>query len=160
MKKIFFLSILILLWSPIITAGFASAEESITLSKGQTLYVPAYSHIYAGDRELPMLLTVTLSIRNIDVNHPITLIYADYHGTKGELIKKYVEKSILIKPLESIRYVIPQKDKSGGSGANFMVQWESDKAVNPPIIESVMIGTEGQQGISFTSRGEVITTSN
>ena len=28
--------------------------------------------------------------------------------------------------------------------------------VNPPIVETVMIGTQSQQGISFTSRGQVI----
>jgi len=138
----------------------AYANDLIPLSTGQVLYVPAYSHIYSGDREFPILLTVTLSIRNVDSNHPITVSYADYYGTNGELIKRYAEKSVTLKPLESIRYIIPQKDRSGGSGANFMVEWKSEKSVNQPIIESVMIGTEGQQGISFTSRGQVITTSN
>lgn len=150
--------------SSIISIGYGInvvyAGESVALSQGQTLYVPAYSHIYAGDRELPMLLTVTLSIRNVDINHSITVNYADYYGTKGELIRRYAEKPVILKPLESIRYVVPQKDKSGGSGANFMVEWKSEKPVNPPIIESVMIGAEGQQGISFTSRGQVITTVN
>jgi len=141
-------------------ADAASADDLIPLSTGQTLYVPAYSHIYYGDREVPILLTITLSIRNVDTNHSITVNYADYYGTKGDLIKRYAEQPVILKPLESIRYVIPQKDRSGGSGANFMVEWKSEKAVNAPIIESVMIGTEGQQGISFTSRGQVITTSN
>ncbi|MBF0229796.1 MAG: DUF3124 domain-containing protein [Desulfamplus sp.] len=153
----YFAFILLVLFSFI---SIIDAGESVVLSQGQTLYVPAYSHIYAGNRELPMLLTVTLSIRNVDINHSITVNYADYYGTKGELLKRYAEQTVLLKPLESIRYVVPQKDKSGGSGANFMVGWKSEKPVNPPIIESVMIGAEGQQGISFTSRGQVITTSN
>jgi hypothetical protein len=40
-----------------------------------------------------------------------------------------------------------------------MVEWKSEKDdefVNPPIVESIMIGTQIQQGISFTSRGKVI----
>ena len=45
---------------------------------------------------------------------------------------------------------------SGGSGANFIVKWESKNLSNPPIIESVMIGTQSQLGISFTSRGQAI----
>ncbi|MBF0210550.1 MAG: DUF3124 domain-containing protein [Desulfamplus sp.] len=147
-----------LFYTVILSVSFA--DESVVLSTGQTIYVPAYSHIYAGDRELPMLLTVTLSIRNVDINHSIKVNYADYYGTKGERLKRYADRALQLKPLESIRYVIPQKDKSGGSGANFMVEWSSEKPVNPPIIESVMIGTEGQQGISFTSRGQVITTTN
>ena len=53
------------------------AGEINGLSVGQTIYVPAYSHIYSGNRERPFLLTVTLSIRNIDPTHKITIILAD-----------------------------------------------------------------------------------
>jgi len=130
----------------------ASAE----LSKGQTVYVPTYSHIYIGNRETPYYLTATLSIRNTDPANPITVFVIDYYNSKGALLKHYLEKPVELKPIESIRYVVKQKDKAGGSGANFYVTWESDTAVNTPIIESIMIGTENQQGISFTSRGQVI----
>lgn len=126
------------------------------LSKQQTIYVPAYSHIYSGDKESHFLLTVTLSIRNIDPNHQIKLTTADYYETQGKLLKKFIENPIILKPLESLRYVIPERDKSGGSGANFIVEWESDNMVNPPIVETIMIGTQNQQGVSFTSRGQEI----
>ena len=139
---------------------YATATEAPDLSPGQTCYVPAYSHIYGGNRELPILLTVTLSIRNTDPRNAITLTTVGYYGTKGELIRQYLEHPLILKPFESTRYIVPQKDKAGGSGANFIVKWQSDKSVNPPIIESVMIGAEGQQGISFTSRGQAITTDN
>jgi len=36
------------------------------------------------------------------------------------------------------------------------VQWDAATPVNPPIVESVMISTASQQGISFTSRAQVI----
>jgi hypothetical protein len=75
------------------------------------------------------------------------------------VLKKYIDNPSILNPLESLRYVIPQHDESGGSGANFMVKWQSDKFVNPPIIESIMIGTQSQQGISFTSRGQEVLTS-
>lgn len=133
-----------------------NAEEIIGLSRGQTIYVPAYSHIYTGDRERPFLLTVTLSIRNIDSKHLIKITTIDYYQSQGNLLKKFLDKPVTLKPLESIRYVIPERDKAGGSGANFIVEWQSDKEVNPPIVESVMIGTQFQQGVSFTSRGRVI----
>lgn len=161
MKRVYYY-LLILFISAILTIPLppAQAEEAISLSKGQTIYVPVYSHIYAGNREMPMLLTVTLSIRNTDQKRPIKIISADYYGTKGELIKKYIDKDAVLGPLESTRYVIPQRDKTGGSGANFLVKWKSEEPVNLPIVESIMIGTEGQQGISFTSRGQVITNSD
>jgi len=134
------------------------ADEKIGLSDGQTIYVPAYSHIYSGNREQPFLLTVTLSIRNIDPKHQIKITIVDYYETQGKLLKKYVEKPVILNPLESLRYIIPERDKAGGSGANFIVEWKSDKFVNPPIVESIMIGTQNQQGISFTSRGQTIIT--
>lgn len=137
-----------------------SADEGSGLSIGQAIYVPAYSHIYSGDREKQFLLTVTLSIRNIDPKHQIIITAVDYYESRGKLLKKYLDKPITLYPLESLRYIVPQSDETGGSGANFMVEWKSDKFVNPPIVESIMIGTQSQQGISFTSRGRVITTSN
>ncbi len=133
-----------------------SEESGKGLSMGQTIYVPAYSHIYSGSREKPFLLTVTLSIRNIDPSKKIRITAADYYETEGKLLKKQINKPVKLNPLGSLRYVIPEKDTSGGSGANFIVKWESDEPVNPPIVESIMIGTQTQQGISFTSRGRVI----
>jgi hypothetical protein len=132
------------------------AEGIVRLSHGETIYVPVYSHIYSGDRESPFLLTVTLSIRNIDPKRPIKITIVDYYETQGQLLKNYLDKPVTLRPLESIRYVIPRSDKAGGSGANFIVEWKSDKSVNPPIVESVMIGTQSQQGVSFTSRGRAI----
>ena len=101
---------------------------------------------------------VIYNIRNININQPITVTKVDYYETQGDLLKKMLGTSVTLKPLESIRYVIPQKDKTGGSGANFIVEWEAVDYVNPPIVETVMIGTQAQQGISFTSRGHAIIT--
>ena len=145
------LGALIIVQSPAATAG-----NRVALSAGQTIYVPAYSHIYSGNREMPFLLTITLSIRNIDPNHPISITTVDYHETQGSHLKSFLDAPVLLKPFESIRYVIPEKDKSGGSGANFIVNWRAEEPVNPPIVESIMIGTQSQQGVSFTSRGVVI----
>jgi hypothetical protein len=161
MHKTRCLSSLILIALLFLVCMTAHADDgAMDLSKGQTIYVPAYSHIYVGNRERPFLLTVTLSIRNIDARHPVTITAADYYDTKGKRIRKYLEQPVSLGPWESIRYVVPQKDKSGGSGANFMVEWNSEKAVNPVLVETIMIGAESQQGISFTSRGQAISTAN
>ncbi len=45
---------------------------------------------------------------------------------------------------------------TGGSGANFIVRWEADSPVSPPVTEGIMISTASQLGISFTSPGQVI----
>lgn len=136
-----------------------AAEKNIGLSKGQILYVPAYSHIYIGNKETPFLLTITLSIRNIDPKHQIEITLVDYYETQGKLLERHIDKPIVLEALKSLRYVIPERDKKGGSGANFIIEWRSDRFVNPPIVESIMIGTQSSQGISFTSRGQEIFTS-
>lgn len=133
-----------------------AADNKTELSNGQRMYVPAYSHIYSGNKEKQFLLTVTLSIRNIDPVHIIEITLVDYYETQGTLLKKYIDTPVKLKPLESLRYIIPEKDKTGGSGANFIVEWHADKPVNRPIIESIMIGTQSTQGVSFTSRGREI----
>ena len=136
------------------TSSTSLAAGINILSQGQDVYIPAYSHIYHGNKETPLLLSVTLSIRNIDSNNPITITRVDYFETEGVLIKHYIPEPLNLGPLGSERFVVPQKDNSGGSGANFIVTWKSDKPTNPPIIETVMIGTQSQLGISFTSRGQ------
>ena len=158
MRRFYFYMLLFMVFGASISPSSASADETVMLSKGQTIYVPAYSHIYSGDQERPFLLTVTVSIRNIDPKYPLTVTTVDYYETQGKLLKKFLTSSVALKPLESIRYVIPQTDKTGGSGANFIVEWKSDNLVNPPIVETVMIGTQSQQGVSFTSRGQPIVT--
>ena len=144
----------------VLPVSLFAADNKIELSTGQRVYVPAYSHIYSGNKEKPFLLTVTLSIRNIDPTNPIKITLVDYYETQGNLLKKHIGNPISVSPLESLRFVIPERDKSGGSGANFIVQWHSEKPVNRPIIESIMIGTQSQQGISFTSRGQEIIVSD
>ncbi len=134
----------------------ADAASERILSKGQTVYVPVYSHIYSGDREHPFYLAATLSVRNTDPKHAITILSVDYYDSKGKLLRPYLENPIILKPLATTRYIIKESDKSGGSGANFIVKWKSDVKINAPIIESIMIGTKTQQGISFISRGRVI----
>lgn len=133
-----------------------AAPPSVELSKGQTVYVPVYSHIYGGNHENPVYLAVTLSIRNTDIRNAVTITRADYFDSNGTLVKKYLEAPKVLDALSSTRYVIKESDKSGGSGASFIVQWESKVPVNPPVVESVMIGTRSALGISFNSRGQVL----
>ncbi len=155
-KRAYITGVLICLCICLFSAHPLYADDAAGLSDGQSIYLPVYSHIYSGNRERPYQLAVTASIRNTDPVHSIKITAIDYHATQGKLLKKYLTTPLIIEPLESLRYVIPEKDESGGSGANFIVKWESEKPVNPPIIESIMISTESQQGISFTSRGREI----
>ena len=134
----------------------ASSADEIQLSAGQTVYVPIYSHIYSGIKARPFDLAAILSIRNTNLKSSITLVSVKYYNSAGKMLKDYLDAHLNLNALAATRYIIAENDKSGGSGANFIVSWKSDKPVNPPIIEGVMIGTHRGQGISFVSRGQVI----
>ncbi|HOT43530.1 MAG TPA: DUF3124 domain-containing protein [Spirochaetota bacterium] len=140
----------------VLTAGTATVSESkIKAVAWQTVYVPVYSSIYHGDREREFNLAVTLSVRNTDTRNSITLERVDYYDTAGKILKRYLEGKQILKPMESVQYLVRESDIKGGPGANFIVAWRSSRPVSAPVIESIMIGTGGQQGISFTSRGVV-----
>ena len=141
-----------------LTSGFIirTAGADMRLFRGQTVYVPVYSHIYSGDREQPFYLAATLSIRNTDLKHEIKLTAVDYYNSEGKFLKHYLETPLPLNAMATKRYVVPESDKSGGSGAKFIVRWQSDQPVAEPLIESVMISTKTQQGISFTSQGRVL----
>jgi hypothetical protein len=152
----YFSYFLLLIFSVGILTPAGSSAEDIQLSTGQTVYVSIYSHIYSGLKARPFDLAAILSIRNTDMNQAVTIVSAKYYDTDGKLLKEYLNEPLQLKALVSTRYIIKEGDKAGGSGANFIVKWKSEKKVNPPIIEAVMIGTHSGQGISFVSRGQVI----
>lgn len=133
-----------------------SSESGIRLSKGQTVYVPAYSNVFTGPKKLPFQLATTLSIRSTDLSAAIRISSIDYYDTGGRLIRRYLDKPVSLGPLASTFIHIEEKDVRGGFGANFIVRWHSDRIVNAPVIECVMIGATSGQGISFVSPGQEI----
>lgn len=118
-----------------------------------TTYLPVYSHIYHIHEHRTFDLTITVSIRNMSTSDTIYILKADYFNTIGENIRQYVKKPIYMNPLETIEIVIREQDNEGGSGANFVFDWATKKGKTPPLFEAVMISTNGQQGLSFTTRG-------
>ena len=133
-----------------------AAAQQPRFSTGQTIYVPAYGHIYHGSLKKPFYLTVTLSVRNTDVHHPLTVEAVDYYDTEGKLLSHRLDEPATVGPLGTLEVVVEEQGEDGGSGDNFLVRWSSAYQVTPPLVESVMIGTASAQGISFTSRGVVI----
>lgn len=125
-------------------------------STGQTLYVPVYSHVYWGEKPKPFNLACTLSVRNADTEIPIRVTAVDYYNTSGELVGHYLDSEVTLAPLETTEYYVPEHDTVGGSGANFIVKWESPEPVNAPVVEAVMIGIYSGQGLSFVSQAREI----
>lgn len=134
----------------------ALSQASGKAGKG-TVFIPAYSSIFHGDLSRDYNLAITLSIHNTDMKNSIVIDTIEYYNTKGEIISSYLKnREIVLKPLETYNMGVKESDKRGGIGANFIVKWHCSGQVNRPLIETIMIATRGQQGISFTSRGETI----
>ncbi len=154
LSSTFLVALLLLAW--MIPAKSWAAESEIRLSKGQTVYVSAYSNVFTGPKKLPFQLATTLSIRSTDLSASIRITSIEYFDTNGRLIRRYLDKPLNLGPLASTFIHIEEKDASGGFGANFIVRWNSDRVVNTPVIECVMIGATSGQGISFVSPGQEI----
>ncbi len=125
------------------------------LGPSQTTYVPAYSHIYF-NKGRPLSLEVTLSIRNTDPNYSLFLSSVRYYDTNGELKRTFLDQFIRLAPLQTLEFLVEREDSTGGSGANFLVEWKSGQKVAPPWIEAVMVGVNGSQAISFARPGVVL----
>ena len=136
-------------------------EQSVKVNKAtgneariveDEVYVPIYSDIYNKTKNEKILLTATLSIRTTSKNDTLFLQNVDYYDTGGKLVRHYLEHPIYLRPLESIAYVIEEQDNTGGSGANFIVDWYASKPLKP-IFQAVMIGGLAQQAFTFTTDG-------
>ncbi|MGE4299361.1 MAG: DUF3124 domain-containing protein [Desulfovibrionaceae bacterium] len=125
-------------------------------SRGQTIYVPCYSHIYQGPRSRPLNLSVMLSVRNVDMVHSLTLTAVEYYDTNGKMVRSELPSPISLAPLMTREFMVQTQDTSGGSGANYIVKWLAETPVNAPLVEAVMIGTQSGLGISFVRQGRVL----
>lgn len=153
MKHYMLISVLLVI---ILFSTEGHAFSQVKMQKGQTVYVPAYSHVFSGDNAIKYNLAITLMIRNVDFKNAITVKTVEYYDDDGKLVKKMIDKPVKIGPMASVSFFIKESDTSGGIGANFIVSWEAEKALNVPIIEAVMAGIRLNQSIVFISPGQVI----
>ena len=121
-----------------------------SLIYGET-YLSNYSQIYSYTEHLTHDLTSTISMRNTSMTDTIYIISSKYFDTHGKLIRTYFKQTIFIAPLETVSIVIDEKDKEGGTGANFIFDWAIKPHTTEPIFEGVQLSNAGR--ISFTTHG-------
>lgn len=139
----------------------AKAAEPPQASKGQSVYVPVYSHIWHGNldrsgKPQTLLLSSMLSIRNTDPDNGLTVRSVRYYDTAGKMIREFLPQPARLGPMASTDIFIEHKDDTGGTGANFVVQWSADRAINAPMVEVVNAYFFGPHSLAFTSPGKVI----
>ncbi|KAF1082677.1 MAG: hypothetical protein GQF41_1398 [Candidatus Rifleibacterium amylolyticum] len=142
-------------------SAFAQAATDIDIrqparSYGQLIHVSAYSFVYSYEKGRQFNLAVTLSIRNTDLERSITVESVEYRDINGAKIKEYLAEPATVAPGACIQFLINESDPAGGAGPSFRVRWRSQQAVFQPVVETVMIGTKSQQGISFMCPGRVL----
>ena len=131
-------------------------ERNIHVSRGQLVYLPVYSNVKLMNQERDLLLTVNVTVRNTDLEHAIEVSRVDYYDENGNLIKKYLDQAYKIPAMGSKTFVVDETDKSGGIGANFLIEWDADTLISEPMIEAVMLGIAGSQGFAFSENGKVL----
>lgn len=139
----------------LISTDHQLGEPSITkdsVYKTKKVYVPVYSDIYQRTRNERTLLTSTLSIHNTSETDTLYISRIDYYNTEGKFVRKYIESIIFLNTFETVEYVVDEEDTTGGSGANFVIEWYGNEKLNP-IFQAVMVGGLGNKSFSFTTDG-------
>ena len=139
--------------------GAAVAQRA--LSNGQLLYLPIYSVVQYGDRdrsgaarELPV--SALVSVHNTDLERPIRLLGARYYATDGKFLRDFVPSARVLKPMETVEFLVERRDVVGGSGANFVIQWEAAAPVSPPLVQALHVEVQTNRAIVFTTDAVLI----
>ena len=152
-----FALLLLPLWASLALAQEAPATR-------QTVYLPVYSHIYHGelDRKTGQpgqsLVSTHISIRNLDMKQPVMITSARYYDTDGKLIREFLPSPKSVRPLGTLELFVPRSDISGGSGANFIIEWASERGANPPLIEALHGDIREARTLFFITTGRPIQT--
>ena len=148
-------TLIVMLTALLASVSQAEDQHPGERSVGQTIYVPAYSHVFTHEQKRQPLAS-TLLVHNVDPVVPIVVTRVRYHNEAGEVVRDLLDAPVDLAPFQSGDFLVPINDDTGGVGANFVVEWTSDQPALGPLTESVMIGGTGTHGISFTARGKVI----
>lgn len=145
-------------------SSFVLAQETPALSTGQSLYLPIYSHLYHGDvhpktgKPSETLVSTHVSIRNTDPKTGFRITSARYYNTDGKLLREYLPQPQNVPPLGTYELYVPRSDSSGGSGANFIIEWSADSRINPPLVEALHADIREARTLLFVTTGRPILT--
>jgi hypothetical protein len=138
--------------------SITAVPDASELSTKGTIYVPTYSRVYgaaSGAKKL-IELSTTLRIDNTSSTKPLVIERIEYFETAGKLVQSYLKEPLALRPFGTIEIVIPAEDDRGGVAANFIVEWAGAGPMAEPLVEAVMIGSQGDTSYSFVSPGRPI----
>ncbi|HDP76005.1 MAG TPA: DUF3124 domain-containing protein [Bacteroidales bacterium] len=131
-------------------------KNPIKRVRAQTLYLPIYSSIPFAEGKSFYGLSSFMAVHNTDFNKPIYVISVYYPDTHGRLIKDFLQSKVdTVMPMQTVNHFVPESDRSG-IGANFVLEWIADSAVNEPLVETIMVSLTSGHGVSFLSEGKIL----
>jgi len=149
------------LWATIFALFLPStaslAQEIRQPTKGQSLYLPVYSHMLYGNlgksgKASSVLLSTLVSIRNTDGKRSLRITSARYYDTHGKLLGERVPTPVILAPFGTQEIFIDLNDASGGSGANFLIKWDADQPISPPLVEGLHANMDGGKAVIFMTQ--------
>jgi hypothetical protein len=109
--------------------------------------------VYILNGRSPLNLAATLSIRSTDLRDSIIISKVDYYNSKGQLVKKYLDKVLLLKPMHSAEFVVEEVNTEGGAGAYFLIHSSATKSRNYLLVQAIMVSQAGSLGVTFKTEG-------
>jgi hypothetical protein len=146
-------------------SGIASSYSSpsgVSLYSWQSLYLPIYSHLYHGDintrtgKPSETLVSAHVSIRNTDPRASLQVTSARYYNTEGKLLREFLPRPQSVAPLGTYELFIPRADASGGSGANFIIEWAAERPINAPLVEALHADIREARTLLFITTAQPI----
>lgn len=134
----------------------AISKGPVKIAMGNVVYVPAYAQVFYSQNQSKLSLVTTLAIHNTDPKHSLILRSIRYYSEDGTLLKEYLKEPRILSPMATATYGLFPEATNVGIGANAVVEWVSEQRIVKPIIEAVMISTQGTYGVSFISPGYAI----
>ncbi len=116
------------------------------------VYAPLYQKALIDHRGRSLPLTATVYVRNTDPQAGLEVSAVTLYDGRGKVVAKCLEGPRRLAPLASLSFLAPSAAQGGGA-PSLVVRWRAPQPVNPPMVQVVMTGAAGQQGISLITTG-------
>ncbi|MCF8033775.1 MAG: DUF3124 domain-containing protein [Desulfarculaceae bacterium] len=121
-------------------------------AKAGVIYAPLYQRAVIDHRGRILELAATAYVRNPNQARGLHVQSMVIYNGQGKQMARLIGSPRLLGPLSSLRLLVPHLPTDQGA-PSLVVRWRSDNPVAPPLVEVLMMGTAGQQGISLTTTG-------
>jgi hypothetical protein len=152
LPKVFLLIMVMIMGLSLVTG---SAQGEVKLVKGQSVYMPCSTSYMAGDHSFNV--KATIFIHNTDPNQSINIVKMDFYNTSGKLVEQYLQQPLKLNP-SAATYIHVKNHLTGkeGMAAHFVIQWQAETKVVEPLMRTLMLGSAGTRGYSFTTQPRVV----